>query len=115
MNYFFFYFYLFSYYYFRQKYKNITYNYLGRDNMKDLFIENYINSLSINDLKNYAYNNNIELSDNDAKTILDMGKKYWKVVYYGDPSHVFNMLKKKINENTFNEVLKLYNMYIKRK
>ena len=75
MNYFFFYFYLFSYYYFRQKYKNITYNYLGRDNMKDLFIENYIS----------------------------------------DKSHIFNILKKKINENTFNEVLKLYNMYIKRK
>ena len=42
--------------------------------IKEILIENYINSLKIDDLKNYAKNNNIYLNEKDAIVILDMAK-----------------------------------------
>ena len=64
--------------------------------IKEILIENYINSLKIDDLKNYAKNNNIYLNEKDAIVILDMAKKYWKIVYKGNPNEVFKLLKEKI-------------------
>ena len=65
--------------------------------IKEILIENYINSLKIDDLKNYAKNNNIYLNEKDAIVILDMAKKYWKIVYKGNPNEVFKLLKEKID------------------
>lgn len=81
--------------------------------IKEILIENYINSLSLNNLKNYAKNNNIYLNEKDAKIILDMAKKYWKIVYKGNANEVFNLLKEKIDKRTYEKIIELYNLYKK--
>lgn len=81
--------------------------------IKEILIENYINSLKIDDLKNYAKNNNIYLNEKDAIVILDMAKKYWKIVYKGNPNEVFKLLKEKIDIKTYEKLIELYNLYKK--
>ena len=70
--------------------------------IKEILIENYINSLKIDDLK-----------EKDAIVILDMAKKYWKIVYKGNPNEVFKLLKEKIDIKTYEKVIELYNLYKK--
>ncbi len=42
-----------------------------------------------------------------------MAKKYWKIVYKGNPNEVFKLLKEKIDIKTYEKVIELYNLYKK--
>jgi len=73
-------------------------------------IENYINKLSVNDIKNYFISNNYNVKDKDIYTIYRYIKLYWKDIYNKDISSL-NKIKKEVDYSTYNLIIDLYNKY----
>lgn len=80
--------------------------------MYEKIIEGYINSLTKDDIKNFASQKNISLSDKDLNTIYEYAKTYWKEFYKGDPTSLLKELEEKLEPTTF---LKLKQLYIETK
>lgn len=75
-------------------------------------IKDYIQTkLTEEDILKYAKKKNITLKENEAKIIYLYLKNYWQVFYKGDPKELWNELKEKLSENTYNELFKLYKTY----
>jgi len=73
-------------------------------------LKNYINKLTINDIKNYAIKNNYIVSDKDINTIYNYIKRYWEDIYNGN-LECFNEIKKEVDYSTYNLIIDLYNKY----
>ncbi len=79
--------------------------------MYESLINAYINKLSINDVNNFATNNNISLKNGENKIIYDFIKNNWKEAYKGDTLKEIYKIKEKVSTDTFNKILELYNKY----
>lgn len=79
--------------------------------MSEKIIENYINQLTINDLIYFANNENYNLPMEDAAVIYEYGKKYWKIIYKGDPTNLFLEIKNKLTPLSFNKLIEIYKKY----
>ena len=79
--------------------------------MYEMLIKNYINKITINDINNFAYNNNIVLLPGEDKILYNFINKYWKEAYKGDINKVFSILKNNVSESTYNAAVILYNKY----
>lgn len=79
--------------------------------MYEILIQNYINKITINDINNFASNNNILLLPGEDKILYNFMNKYWKEAYKGNINKVFTELKNRVSENTYNTVVMLYNKY----
>ena len=77
--------------------------------MKDL-IGSYISRITYNDIKCFLEKNHYQVNDNDLETILFYIKNYWEQVYNGDTS-VFEEIKPKISESSYQTMISLYNQY----
>ena len=75
-------------------------------------LASYIKKLSIEDIKSYCVKNNFSVSDKDLNTILYYIKNYWEDVYNGNTS-IFNEIKKKIEPDSYQIMINLYNNYKK--
>ena len=75
-------------------------------------IKNYINNLSINDIKNYADKNNIIYTNKELLIVYDFIKEY-HIDILNNNTEVFNILKNKISNNLYSNLLDLYNTYKK--
>jgi len=73
-------------------------------------LKNYINKLTINDIKNYVIKNNYIVSDKDINTIYNYIKRYWEDIYNGNLEY-FNKIKKEVDYSTYNLIINLYNKY----
>ncbi len=73
-------------------------------------LKNYINKLTINDIKNYLDQNNYIVSDKDINTIYKFIKRYWEDIYNKDLSP-FQQIKKEVDYSTYNLIINLYNKY----
>ena len=73
-------------------------------------LKNYINKLTINDIKNYLDQNNYIVSDKDINTIYKFIKRYWEDIYNKDLSS-FQQIKKEVDYSTYNLIINLYNKY----
>ena len=73
-------------------------------------LKNYINKLTINDIKNYLDQNNYLVSDKDINTIYNYIKRYWEDIYNGN-LECFNKIKKEVDYSTYNLIIDLYNKY----
>ena len=71
-------------------------------------IENYIYNMKNIDVKNFALKNDIILNDNEVKYILNVIKKNYHILIYGNPELIFNDLKNKFPLETVNKIEKLY-------
>ena len=71
----------------------ITINFISPSFVTDDNEDHYIHL----DFSHVEKNNNIYLNEKDAIVILDMAKKYWKIIYKGNPNEVFKLLKEKID------------------
>jgi len=76
------------------------------------FLGCYIKKLTVTDIKNYCIKNNINVCDNDLNTIIYYIKNYWEKVYDGDTS-IFEEIKDKIEPNSYQTMIMLYNEYKK--
>ena len=72
----------------------------------------YIQNMTATDIKNYCLKNNFRVNDQDINTMLYYIKNYWEQVYEGDTS-IFNEMKGKIDKNSYDIMISLYNNYKK--
>jgi len=76
--------------------------------MYEIFIKNYIDNLTVDNVINLAKEKNINLSLNDATILLDLAKREWKSFYKGDPSDHIKCLEEKIDKENFNKLKQIY-------
>lgn len=79
--------------------------------MKNILIQNYINRLSINDINNFAVENNIALSSTELNYLYNLIKNDYKTILYGNREKFFTTLKNNLSLTNYNEITKLYDIY----
>ena len=89
--------------------EKITYNFIG-DFMQRSFIINYAKNLTKEDIYNFVKSNNISISDKDIDTIYNHIKTYYNV-FFEDPIKYIKMLKGKINDDIYYQILMIYDKY----
>lgn len=77
-------------------------------NIYKQLIKNYINILTINDIKSYALSKNTTLSDKEAKIIYDFIKTNYNNLLDKDDTSI-KQLQNKLNPTLYNKILNLYN------
>lgn len=78
--------------------------------MKKNLIINYVKNMDFEDMEKYINENNIAISEEDKKTIYTHIKNYYDV-FFDDPIKYIKMLKDKINEDTYYNILMVYDKY----
>ena len=76
--------------------------------MKDKIIKDYIDKLTIDDIKKYSNLKNINLSDSETIIIFTYIKKYYQDVLKGNDELIIKNLKEKLSLNTFKELYRVY-------
>ena len=79
--------------------------------MYEAFIREYLKRLSLKDINDFADKNNMHLKQNEDKIIYDFIMKNWKEAYKGDAIKALNSLKKDVSEDTFNNIMTLYEQF----
>lgn len=79
--------------------------------MNILLISKYINKLTKDDIKTFAYNKGILLEEYEIDIIYFYIKKYYKEFLQSNDLLILNKLKKEISKNTYNHIINLYNEY----
>lgn len=78
--------------------------------MNRLFIYEYINRLRRDDVLKFCSLKGINISDNEINIIYDYIKQDHKR-FFNNPTEVLNEIKVKVSDNTFSEIMKLYDKY----
>lgn len=81
--------------------------------MINKIIGSYVNKLTKNDIKVFALNNNVNLTDNETNIIYQTIKQDWEQLLR-DPNPIFNKVKSELNPNTYNKIIELYSIYKKK-
>ncbi len=76
--------------------------------MYEKIIENYIQTIQKEDIKKFAQQKGVELSDADLETIYFYLKNYWKNFYQGDPTVQLKELEQKLDPYVFAKLKQLY-------
>ena len=79
--------------------------------MKEKLIKNYIDKLTTNDIKNFAKENDIILDNQQIKYIYNLIQKNWQTLIFGNPTNIFNDLRTKLPQDTYNKLYSLYQTY----
>lgn len=74
-------------------------------------IKNYIEKLTLNDLKSYAYKYNISLNNNELEIILFYLKNNLQSILYDDESKTLEYLEDKINNDAYLKIKDLFLNY----
>ena len=77
------------------------------------FIKANISKLDSSITYNFLMNNAIYVNDDECSFLTDLAKKYWEDLYNKNYSNVFNIMSKKINSNTCNQIKDLYLKIVK--
>lgn len=86
---------------------------INGDSLKNFFIKRYIDKLTIQDIKNFANSNNINLNDEQLYYIFNLIKNDWKQILNSD-TYTLNKVKEKFDNKTYNKIEKLYYEYKKK-
>ena len=78
--------------------------------MNRLIIYEYINKLKYEDIVSFCNYKGINVSKNEIDIIYDYIKHDYKR-FFNDPMGVLNEVKVKVSDNTFNEIMILYDKY----
>jgi hypothetical protein len=76
--------------------------------VNEFLIKEFVNRLTIDDIKNFSNKKGIEVNEKEIRIIYDYIKKYWRTIVYGNPKEILNELKEKVSETTYNKIEKLY-------
>ena len=79
--------------------------------MYEALIKEYLKRLSLKDINDFASKNKIVLQKNEDKIIYDFIMENWKEVYKGNAKLAFEKLKKNVSNETYNNVVTLYNQF----
>ncbi len=75
-------------------------------------LKGYIEKLKKEDIIKYIENNNYQVSDKEIDTIYFYIKNYWED-FFDNKQETWEKLKKDVSENTYLEIIKLYQKYQK--
>lgn len=73
-----------------------------------VLIQKYINTITTEDIKNFAIKNKMPISDNEALIIYNFIKKYYNEVLNKN-DQIFLLLKDKVRPQVYNNIIDLYN------
>ena len=73
-----------------------------------VLIQKYINTITTEDIKNFAIKNKMPISDNEALIIYNFIKKYYNEVLNKN-DQIFLLLKDKVRSQVYNNIIDLYN------
>ncbi len=76
--------------------------------MLNKIIENYVLNMTFDDVKKFSLKNNINLNDLEVLYILNIIKKEYHTIIYGNPQFIFDDLKNKFPLETVDKIEKLY-------
>jgi hypothetical protein len=76
--------------------------------MYEFLIKEYINRMTLKDIKDFALKEGITITDEENQIIFDYIKAYWRTFLYGNPRPILDELKMKLNEVTYNKIEQLY-------
>lgn len=79
--------------------------------MKEIMIKKYVDMLSIDDVVRFARMNNVDLNDDEVKTIYNTVKNEWKTIIYGDYKDVLNKYKNNFPVDKLNKIERLIISY----
>lgn len=79
--------------------------------MYEMLIKNYLKKLSLKDINDFAIKNGAPLLNGEDKIIYDFIMKNWMEVYKGNSILALSKLKNKVSDNTYNNIVNLYNKY----
>ncbi|MGI6329819.1 MAG: hypothetical protein ACOXZR_03080 [Bacilli bacterium] len=82
--------------------------------MYEYLIKEYIEQLKLKDIKEFAKNNGINLTNEETTIIYDYLKNHWRTIYYGNPKPILEELKERLNSQTYTKLENLY-IYFKNK
>ena len=77
-------------------------------------IKKYIETLTENEIEEFALKEGIKLLDEEKKVIYLYIKNYWETLLDGDSTFIFEELKEKLQPKTYEKVIELYNKYKKK-
>ncbi len=80
--------------------------------MKFIFKE-YINNITEDDIKKFAEQEKVTLTDEETKIIYLYLKNYWEDLLDGETDVIFKELKEKLRPDTYLKVLEVYDKYKK--
>ena len=75
-------------------------------------LKGYIEKLKKEDIIKYIENNNYQVSDKEIDAIYFYIKNYWED-FFDNKQETWEKLKKDVSENTYLEIIKLYQKYQK--
>ena len=78
--------------------------------MNRLLIYEYINRLRREDIVKFCNIKGLNVSDNEIDIVYNYIKNDYKR-FFNNPMEVINEVKLKVSNNTFNEIMKLYDKY----
>ena len=76
------------------------------------FLKSYIQKLKKEDIIKYIENNNYNVSDNEIEIIYFYIKNYWQE-FFDNKEEIWKKLKNDVSNNTYIEIVKLYQKYKK--
>ena len=74
-------------------------------------IRNYVSKLTHNDIYNFALKQNIKLENDEINIIYNYIKNDWETIVFGNPTKLFDEFKSKVNNNTYNKAMELFQKY----
>jgi urate oxidase len=79
----------------------------------NILLKTYINKITEQDIYNYALKEGITLLGDETRIIYTYLKNYWQVLLNDDSTFIFEELKEKLREETYNKIIELYQKYKK--
>lgn len=76
--------------------------------MYDYLINEYVNKLTLKEIKEFAYKQGIELTQSELDLIYDTIKKHWRTFVHGNPRPIFEDIKTRVRPITYNKIENLY-------
>ena len=76
--------------------------------MIEKLILNYVNKITKEDIINFGIKNGITLDCTQTDYIFYQVKNNWRTIVFGNPANIFNELKNKVDDKTYQKIKQLY-------
>jgi hypothetical protein len=76
--------------------------------MYEYLVGEYLKKLKVDDILNYAKQNNFAINESDAIILLSYAKRYYKELMSDKPNAILKEIKSKINPETYKVAYKMY-------
>jgi len=76
--------------------------------MYDYLISEYLNRITTDEIKDFAFKKGIELTDEETDIIYKYAKEHWRTFLHGNPRPILEEVKTKVRPLTYNKIETIY-------